>query len=164
MLEKREVRFFPGKREALWTEAWDWWSRQGFQLTKTGPYRFHGSSFYSRIGLRRECDVILDEAPGGTNVDLAFRAQITDAGLVAGAVTAVLLLPVAVVGGAISYTEYESDARNFMLAFWHFLGAATSGAGLQAPAMPTPCPGCSAAMLPDWKLCPYCGRPRGSAA
>src|SRR2546426_437738 len=74
MFEKREVRFFPGlRRDDAWRKAWDWWGRQGFQLTKTGPYRMHGSSFYSRIGLRREFDAILDDADGGTNVDLSWR-------------------------------------------------------------------------------------------
>ena len=125
MFEKREIRFFPGtRRDDVWTKAWDWWGRQGFHLTRTGPYRFHGSSYYTRIGLRREFDVILDEASGGTNVDLTLNAQITEEGLIAGAVTAVLLLPVAVLGGAVSYSEYETDARNLILAFWQFLATA----------------------------------------
>src|SRR6266571_4814731 len=144
MFEKREVRSFPGlRRDDAWRRAWDWWGRQGFQLTKTGPYRFHGSSFYSRIGLRREFDAILDDAEGGTNVDLTFNAQITDEGLIAGAVTAAFLLPVAVLGGAVSYSEYETDARNSVLAFWQFLSAAPTGAAdRMTSAMPPPCQGC----------------------
>jgi hypothetical protein len=162
MFEKREVRSFPGlRRDDAWRKAWDWWGRQGFQLTKTGPYRFHGSSFYSRIGLRREFDAILDGAEGGTNVDLTFNAQITDEGLIAGAVTAAFLLPVAVLGGAVSYSEYETDARNSVLAFWQFLsGAPTGAADRMTSAMPPPCQGCGAALLPDWKVCPHCGRKR----
>jgi hypothetical protein len=163
MFEKREVRFFPGvRRNDVWTKAWDWWARQGFHLTKTGPYRFHGTSFYARIGLRREFDVILDEADGGTNVEVALNAQITDEGLIAGAVTAALLLPVAVLGGAVSYSEYETDARNLILAFWQFLSSSPAGtSGPTAPVMPPPCQGCGAALLPDWKVCPYCGLKRG---
>ena len=62
MFEKRDVRSFPGlRRDDVWAKSWDWWGRQGFHLAKTGPYRFHGSSFYSRIGLRREFDLIVDE-------------------------------------------------------------------------------------------------------
>ncbi len=162
MFEKRDVRSFPGlRRDDVWAKSWDWWGRQGFHLAKTGPYRFHGSSFYSRIGLRREFDLIVDEVPGGCNVDLTFSAQITDEGLIAGAVTAVLLLPVAVLGGAVSYSEYETDARNLILAFWQFLSTAPSGSAAKAPpAMPPPCKGCGAALLPDWKVCPYCGRAR----
>jgi len=162
VFEKREVRFFPGlHRDDAWRKAWDWWGRQGFQLTKTGPYRMRGSSFYSRIGLRREFDAILDDADGGTNVDLTINAQITDEGLIAGAVTAAFLLPVAVLGGAVSYSEYETDARNLVLAFWQYLSpTAARVAKSMTPAMPAPCKGCGAALLPDWKVCPHCGRKR----
>src|SRR2546426_7458 len=139
----------------------DWWGRQGFQLTKTGPYRMHGSSFYPRIGLRREFDAILDDADGGTNVDLTINAQITDEGLIAGAVTAAFLLPVAVLAGAVSYSEYETDARNLVLAFWQYLSPTAARVAKSLPsAMPAPCKGCGAALLPDWKVCPYCGRKR----
>jgi len=164
MFEKREVRSFPGlRRDDVWAKAWDWWARQGFHLAKTGPYRFHGSSYYSRIGLRREFDLIVDDVPGGCNVDLTFSAQITDEGLIVGAVTAVLLLPVAVLGGAVSYSEYETDARNLILAFWQFLSTAPgASADKPTPAMTPPCKGCGAALLPDWRVCPYCGRPRDS--
>src|SRR5256712_13786160 len=99
--------------------------------------------------------------PGGSNVDLTFSAQITDEGLIAGAVTAVFLLPVAVLGGAVSYAEYETDAQNLIVAFWQVLSV-PSGAATDRPtsAMPAKCKGCGAALLPDWKVCPYCGRAR----
>jgi len=164
MFEKREVRVVPGaRREDLWTRSWDWWARQGFHLTQTSSYRMHGSSFYSRIGLRREFDLAIDDTPAGPAVDLKLNAQLTDEGLVAGAVSAIVFFPVAVVGGALSYSEYETDARNLMVAFWQYIYAA-SAAGTSAaspiPAVPPPCTGCGAALLPDWKVCPYCGRPR----
>lgn len=162
MLQKREVHFVAGSRLAdLWPKVWEWWSRQGFQLTKTGPSSIHGTSFYSRIGLRREFWLVLSDAANGSNVDLSLDAQITDEGLVLGAVSAVVFWPVAVVGGAVSYSEYETDARNLMLAFWQYLDSIGAPAGARpsvAPQVPSPCPGCGAALLPDWKVCPYCGR------
>jgi len=111
--------------------------------------------------LRREFDLILDDVSGGLNVDLTFRAQITDEGLIAGAVAAVFLLPVAVLGGAVSYSEYETDGQTLIVAFWQFLSV-PSGAATDRPtsAMPAKCTGCGAALLPDWKVCPYCGRTR----
>ncbi len=162
MFEKRDVRSFPGlHRDDVGAKSWDWWGRQGFHLTKTGPYRFHGSSYYSRIGLRREFDLIVDDVSGGCNVNLTLNATITDEGLIAGAVTAVLLLPVAVLGGAVSYSEYETDARNLILAFWQFLSTAPGKSADKATTvLPPPCKGCGAALLPDWKVCPYCGRAR----
>jgi len=159
VFEKRDVRALANlKRDEAWTRAWDWWSRQGFRLEQTGPYQFRGASFYGRIGLRREVRLLLEESAGTTRVDLAFSASLTDEGLVGGAVAAVLFLPVAVVGGAISYTEYEADAQNLMNAFWQSIGAAP-GSGVPVT-VPPPCSRCGAALLPDWKVCPYCGTSR----
>ncbi len=167
MFQKREVHFVGGAKPAdLWPKVWDWWSRQGFQLSQSGPTSLRGTSYYSNIGLRREFWLILSEAAGGTNVDLSLNAQITDEGLVVGAVSAVVFWPVAVVGGALSYSEYETDARNLMIAFWQFLYAPAASPGTAVPgptAVPPPCSGCGAAMLPDWKVCPYCGRARSSS-
>ena len=81
----------------------------------------------------------------------------TEEGLIVGAMTAVLLLPVAVLGGAVSYSEYEMDARNLILAFWQNVSPSPGASGIQAPAMPPPCKGCGSALLPDWKVRPYCG-------
>ena len=164
MFEKRDVRTLAQvKRDEVWPRAWDWWARQGFRLEPTGPYRFRGSSFYARIGLRREVRLGLDEAAGGTTVDLAFNASLTDEGLVGGAVAAVLFLPVAVVGGAISYTEYETDAQNLMNAFWQYVNAAAGQGPANPVPVPPPCSRCGAALLPDWKVCPYCGTSRPAA-
>ena len=168
MFEKREMHFIPASKPAdLWPKLWDWWSRQGFQLAQTATHSLHGTSFYSRIGLKREVWFVLTDAPNGSNADLSLNAQITDEGLVLGAVSAVLFLPVAVVGGAISYSEYATDARNLMLAFWQYvysLGAPPGTPPPRIPEVPTPCAGCGAAMLPDWKVCPYCGRARATPA
>ncbi|MFA5896877.1 MAG: zinc ribbon domain-containing protein [Thermoplasmata archaeon] len=166
MFEKREVRMISGvRREDLWAKAWDWWGRAGFHLSQSGPYRMMGSSFYSRIGLKREFELSLDDVSGGCSVDLRVNAQITDEGVVLGGISAIVFWPVAVVGGAVSYTQYEDDARNLMIAFWqHVYALAAPGAPAPAstPAVPPPCTGCGAALLPDWKVCPYCGRPRAN--
>ncbi len=164
MLEKREIRMISGaRREDLWAKAWEWWGRAGFHLAQSGPYRMMGSSFYSRIGLKREFELFLDDVGGGCSMDLRVNAQITHEGVVLGGISAIVFWPVAVVGGAVSYTQYEDDARNLMIAFWQYVYAlAAPGAPIPsaAPAVPPPCTGCGAALLPDWKVCPYCGRPR----
>ncbi len=162
MFQKREVHFAPSiKASDLWPKVWDWWARAGFALSQSGPTALHGTSFYSRIGLRREVWLVLSDAQNGTNADLSLNAQITDEGLIAGAVSAVLFWPVAVVGGAVSYSDYETDSANLMSAFWQFLSSASAPAGAPtppAPEAPAHCTGCGAGLLPDWKVCPYCGR------
>ena len=162
MFQKREVHFAANAKAAdLWPKVWDWWARQGFQLAQSAPTSLHGTSYYSRIGLRREVWLILSDAAGGTNVDLSVNAQITDQGLVAGAVSTLLFWPVAVVGGAVSYSDYETDSTNLMMAFWQFVNVAASppgAAAAPAPEVPARCVGCGAGLLPDWKVCPYCGR------
>ena len=168
MFQKREVRFIPNAKAAdVWPRVWDWWGRQGFQLSQSGPYSMHGTSFYSRIGLRREVWLVLSDVANGVNVDLSLNAQITDEGLIAGAVSAVLFWPVAVVGGAVSYSDYETDSTNLMMAFWQFLNAISAPPGAPhppGPEIPARCLGCGAGLLPDWKVCPYCGRAKLGAA
>lgn len=166
MFQKREVHFVANTKPAdLWPKVWDWWARQGFQLAQSAPHSLHGTSFYSRIGLRREVWLLLADAADGTNVDVSLNAQITDEGLVAGAVSAVLFWPVAVVGGAVSYSDYETDTTNLLTAFWQFLSSVSAPPGSPrppAPEVPVRCTGCGAGMLPDWKVCPYCGRAKSA--
>ena len=176
MFEQRDYRVYKDiARADIYESACVWWGTQGFYVTRVGPYHVRGVSYYSKIGLRREFDLFLNEAEGGTTLDLTFRAQITDEGLVGGAVAAVLVWPVAVVGGAISYHEYEKEARQLMYYFWQFMDQEAGVPGAVAtpttpPPVPpppppqppaaapnVPCGECGALLHPDWKACPYCG-------
>ena len=178
MLEKRDYRAIPGVKAAdVWATTWDWWQRAGFALYHVGPNHFTGSSYYSKIGLRREIELRLMEANDSLYVDLAFRARITNEGAVGGAVAAVVFFPVAAVGGAISWSEYENEANNLMWTYWHFLWQTTGKPnqvlyatappfGTAYPATPPPpaniakvCAKCGAGLAADWKACPYCSQP-----
>jgi len=77
----------------------------------------HGEHSRPRLGLRRVCDVWLRESGGSTIVDVSFRAEITTEGAVVGAAAAVIFLPVAVVGGAFSWAEFDSDANGMLNGF-----------------------------------------------
>ncbi len=178
MLEKRDYRAIPGLRVAdVWAKAWDWWQRAGFVLYHVGPNHFTGASYHSNLGLRREISVHLAEANDALYVDLGFRAQITNEGAAVGAVSAVVFFPVAVVGGAVSWSQYETDANNLMWGFWHFLWQTTGKPSQTLAVAPVPygtpyavvpppassyttgCSKCGAGLAADWKACPYCGQP-----
>ncbi len=179
VFEKRDYRVVPGAKAAdVWAQTWDWWQRAGFALYHVGPNHFIGASYYSNLGLRREIDVRLMDANDALYVDLGFRASITSEGAVGGAVAAVLFFPVAVAGGAISWSQYESDANHLMWSYWHFLWQATGKASQILGLMPLPygtpyaatpppptasvtrvCATCGAGLAADWKSCPYCGTP-----
>lgn len=178
MLEKRDYRVIPGATvEMVWAKAWDWWQRAGFSLSHIGPGHFTGASLYSKIGLRREIDVRFFDANDALYVDLAFRARITDEGAVGGAVAAVLFFPVAAVGGAISWSQYENEANALMATFWQLLWQTTSKPSYPlyatappfgtpyavTPPVPAPfaktCAKCGAGLAADWKACPACGTP-----
>ena len=178
MLEKRDYRVIPGATaEEVWAKAWDWWQRAGFALYHVGPGHFTGSSVYSKIGLRREIDLRFMDANNALYVDLAFRARLTDEGAVGGAVAAVVFFPVAAVGGAISWSEYENEANALMANFWQLLWQATSKPSYPLyatappfgtpytimPPVPAPaaktCAKCGAGLAADWKACPACGSP-----
>lgn len=168
MFDKRDYRLYEGvKRDQIYQQICDFWARQGFYVAQISPFHIHGQSYHQKIGLRREFFLRMDEHHGNTYVDLQFQAKITDEGLIGGAAAAVIFFPVALVGGALSYTEYESDANNLMGSFWGYLDQITNkrGAFAQAPApypQPAPqdtipCQGCGAILLKNWKACPYCG-------
>ncbi len=177
VLERRDYRVIPGVKAAdVWPRIWEWWQRAGFALYHVGPNHLTGSSVYSKIGLSREFEVRLQEANDALYVDVAFRARITEAGAVGGAAAAVLFWPVAVVGGALSYSEYEADARALLANFWQYLWQVTGKPGqilfvtsppfgTPYPVVPPPtaaatrtCSRCGAGLAPEWKVCPYCGQ------
>ncbi len=143
-----------------------------------GANHFTGASYYSNLGLRREVEVRLSETNGALYVDLGFRARLTDEGAVGGVVAAVVFLPVAAVGGAISWSQYENDANNLMWNYWHFLWQTTGKPSqilavtplpfgtpypIMSPASSAPaaraCTKCGAGLAVDWKACPYCSTP-----
>jgi hypothetical protein len=171
MFDRRDYRIYQGvNKDGLYPQICDWWARQGFYVAQIYPFHIQGSSYYSKIGLRREFNLRMDDRDGSTHFDLNLRASITDEGLVGGVAAAVLLWPVAVVGGALSYNEYEKDARNLMVAFWTFLDQISGTRGSMAPNIPQPpqpgsqnqtphvsCKGCGALLPMEWKACPYCG-------
>ena len=182
MLERRDYRMIADAKAAeVWPKAWEFWQRAGFALYNVAPNHFTGSSYYSKIGLSREVELRLVEANNAVYVDLAFRARFTEAGAVGGAAAAVLFWPVAVVGGALSWSEYENEARALLATFWHHLWQATGKPsqilfstappfGQPYTVMPPPppastvakvCAKCGAAMAAEWKVCPYCGAPSG---
>jgi hypothetical protein len=180
MFEKREYRMYKGiKKDKIYKEITDYWSSQGFYVNQISAYYLFGQSYYERIGLRREFYLYLEEKDGDTHINLHFFAKITDTGTIGGLAAAVIALPVAVVGGAISYHEYEKDANSLMYHFWSHLDKIThqpSKIPSQAPKPPsqikeTPspdkiekvsteaCAECGALLPPSWKACPYCGKP-----
>ena len=169
MFEKRDYRRYQGvKRENIYQQICDFWTRQGFYVAQISPFQIQGQSYHEKIGLRREFSLRMDEHEGSTYLDLQFQAKITETGMVGGAVAAVIFWPVAAEGGALSYSEYESDARNLMGSFWAFVDhlANTKSVPAQAPSPPVqpqpqetlPCQGCGALLPANWKACPYCGR------
>ena len=126
MFEKWESRAYArADAKVIHAHAFAWWQSQGFALREMGPGQFVGTSA-SRYGLQREATVTVRDMGAQTLVELRMRAHITDEGVIAGGLALVLLWPVAVVGGAVSYAKYEEDAINLMATFWRTLEGAAS--------------------------------------
>lgn len=178
VFEKLETWTFqsPGATETH-AAAWQFWGQRGYKLEATGPGSFEGRSFQSRLGIHRVVDVSVSPSGPGSVVRLRFRADVREDALVGGAVLAVLLLPVAVVGAAVSWHSYEADWSQERWAFWtHLVGA---GQARPAPNVPIPpatspppsspggmpatgtsgarCPACGASATGAGKFCASCG-------
>ncbi len=180
LFTKRDHRSVPGitKEQAMQAAGWFWRSRQ-FGVTFTSPYSLAGSQYYSKLGLRQSIVVWAADEGQATGVDVSLSAELTDEGAVFGAIGAVLVLPVAVAVGAVSYIEYENDAQRLLNDFWTYLygfpknPVAPSGPvvppawaqGQPAHAVPPQqaevkdraCPNCGVFADRDSRFCKNCG-------
>ncbi len=176
VFEKSEIWSFeaPSAPELL-TAASGFWTQRGYSLQSTSATSFRGRSFHSTLGIHRVLDLVVTPSGTGAVVHLRYRADVRPEVAAGGAVVAVLLLPLAVVGAAISWHEYESDWSRERWDFWNFLVsgvkaqplAAASSAPLapsegSAPPPPPPPPGAVAGAAPasgspTASACPACG-------
>jgi hypothetical protein len=123
MFEKWESFAYPNTDvKALHTSAFQWWHNAGFKVTEVGPGHFNAVSD-SKWGLEREANVRVREEGRNSVVELRMKANVTTEGIVGGGLALILVFPVAVVGGAYSYSKYERDARDLMTAFWNTLAS-----------------------------------------
>src|SRR4030042_6228266 len=171
LFTKRDHRSIPGitKEQAMQAASWYWRNRQ-FGIAFTSAYSLRGEQFYSKLGLRQSGDVWATAESSAVGVDVSFSAELTDQGAAVGVVGAVLLLPVTVAVGAISYLEYENDAQRQLNDFWSYIynfpknpappsssAPPPSWAGGQSPqpvAQPAPrnCQSCGAPLDTDSKF------------
>jgi hypothetical protein len=123
MFEKWESKSYPNTdATSIHKHGFQWWSGTGFRLQETGPGQFRAVSA-SRWGLEREANVTVKDIGGTCVVELRMRANVTTEGVLGGGLALVFLWPVAVIGGAYSYAQYEKDALDLMAAFWGSVGA-----------------------------------------
>jgi hypothetical protein len=161
LFTKREHRVFSGLKmeQAAQSAAWYWRSKQ-FGINFTSAYSLTGTQYYSKLGLRQEVSVLCYEVAQGVGVDVTFSAELTDEGAIVGTVGAILVLPVTVAVGAVSYIEYENDAARMISEFWSYMSSVgprpsdkSASTAEQAPR----CPNCHTSLDFDSKFCKFCG-------
>lgn len=179
LFTKRDHRVVAGMttEQAIQAAAWFWRSRQ-FGVNFSSQYALSGAQYYSKLGLRQQISVWVSAEGGGAGLDVSLSAELTDEGTAAGLVGAILVLPLTVAVGAVSYVEYENDANRLIAEFWSYLyafpkdpkpptdtGQAPSWAreqvaqptGQGTAAQPHPCPSCGVPADADAKFCKGCG-------
>lgn len=141
MFEKFEVWNFTSPPPTdVFSASWRFWGARGYQLQQTGPASFQGRSFHSKIGIHRVVDVTVLPSGANTTVNLRYRADVRPEVAAGGVVVAVLLLPVAAVGAAVSWHEYETDWSRERWEYWNFLATdarAQPTVGSPPPALPS---------------------------
>ncbi|HEX9908898.1 MAG TPA: zinc ribbon domain-containing protein [Thermoplasmata archaeon] len=178
LFTKRDRRPVAGitKEQAMQAASWYWRSRQ-FGVDFPSPYTLSGEQYYSKLGLRQSVIVTANEEGPNVSVDVQFSAELTDTGTVVGIVGAIVLLPVTVAVGAVSYLEYDKDAQHLINDFWSYIYAFPKNprppeaaqlppwAQGQPPQPVAPpqqilrsCPKCSGAIDPDSAYCKHCGK------
>ena len=142
VFEKFEAWTFaspPAQR--IFSSAWSFWGERGYQLQSTGGTSFQGRSYQSKIGIHRVVNITVLPADPGATVQVRYRADVRPDVAAGGVVVAVLLLPVAVVGAAVSWHEYERDWSQERWDFWRSLvNDAQAKPSPHAPPPPPPIP------------------------
>jgi len=167
LFAKREQRTFSGiKKETIIQSISNFWSQSQFGITFFGPFQIHGERLYSKIGLRQVIDVWIQDSGDTIMVDLMFSANLGEGEAVVGVVGAVVILPVAIAVGAVSYLEYENDANSLIGSFWNFLTSLVISNGGRIPSQPliqpvpkatVSCPNCTTINDLDSQYCKKCG-------
>lgn len=188
VFEKADTWTFeaPGAPEIL-ASCWEFWAKRGYDLRSTSASSFQGRSFHSTLGIHRVVEIMTVPSGSGAIIQFRYRADVRADVAAGGAVVAVLLLPVAVVGAALSWHEYETDWSRERWDFWNFLlstGRAKPAAaslpqhpaplpetaappssmpgapttgGTPAPRRPEVCAKCGAAVVGQGRFCSSCG-------
>lgn len=145
VFEKFETWNFqsPGPEE-VFSSSWNFWGQRGYQLQSTGPTSFRGRSFQSKLGIHRVVEITVVPSGSAATVQIHFRADVRSDVAAGGVVVAVLLLPVAVVGAAVSWHEYERDWSQERWDYWNSL---TTGTHAQPAPGSTPPPPPSSPLL-----------------
>ena len=123
----------------VYSASWEFWGQRGYQLTSAGPVSFRGRSYQSKLGIHRVVTITVLPSDAGSSVQINFRADIRADVAAGGVVVAILLLPVAAVGAAISWHEYERDWSQERWDYWNYLTGKlmfAPGAGLRPPPPP----------------------------
>jgi hypothetical protein len=170
LFTKREQHFYEGvKKEQMVEKASSFWYQSRFSVSFPAQFQIHGENVETKIGLRQVVDVWVIDSGSSVTVDLMFSAMLGDQETAVGVVGAIIILPVAAVVGAVSYLEYENDARNLMNTFWGYLDslATSMGGRMTQPSPPTtvsagsvpgpPCPKCGLTTEGDAIFCKRCG-------
>ncbi len=154
------------------------WRFNNFGISFSSPYSMQGSQYYSKLGLRQSISLhLVDEGPQ-IGVDLSLSAELTDQGAAVGVIGAILVLPLTVAVGAVSYIEYDNDAQRLISGFWQYLygykknprppegqpyvpswaqGPPAPQAASSQTGVPRACPKCAAQVDSSDVFCKKCG-------
>lgn len=143
-------------REEVLTRTSEFLRQSQFHIDFASPVQLHAEQYYQKLGLRRVMDVWVSDAVPGTTVSIEFSATLGDAETAVGLVGAVLLLPLAVAVGAVSYIDYEADANALVQSLWGYLASGQTPAGTALP-MLRRCGNCGLLLDADARFCKHCG-------
>jgi hypothetical protein len=131
LFSKREVLVYKNVDiDLMIPQLMDYWTRMGFYVTQMSPHYLSGVAYGEEMGIRSQFNLTIFPRGEYTTFDLYTQGEIQTSSIVILVIIAVLLWPVALILGLVSYFKYDSRSKSSMYNFWGFLNHITGQAGV----------------------------------
>jgi hypothetical protein len=111
----------------------EYWTQNGFYITQSTPTFVSGEG-PEEWGLKPMFSAYVNTQGSKSYIDLVLSGTLTQNGIILLVILSVLIWPLAIILGFLSYTKLEDKSKSFSYYFWDSLNKYTGKTG--APSMP----------------------------
>ena len=148
---RRERKAYKAPIEGLSDKIHVFLEQAGFVIDNISISSMHGEQSFDKLGLKRTMDIWISDSEGLATVNVECSATLENSKAAVGLIGAVLMLPVAVVAGAVSYLDYDKDAEYLITSLWDYLDTNSMSISTKR------CGNCGLELRPAARFCMRCG-------